>query len=137
MVGIVVVTHGNLARVLVETAESIAGKGEGVQWVCIEPGDTNEGIRHAISTALKGVDKGDGALILTDLFGGTPTNIGLSFLEEGRVDVLAGVNLPIMLKAIRYRSKGLVELAESLREYGQKGIVLVSEVMKRRLTIEE
>lgn len=132
MVGIVVVTHGNLARVLVETAESIVGKEVGVQWVCIEPGDTNEGIRRAISTALKGVDKGEGVLILTDLFGGTPTNMGLSFLEEGRVDVLAGVNLPIMLKAISHcQGKGLAELAESLREYGQKGIVLASEVLKK------
>jgi len=132
MVGIVVISHGNLAKELVLTAESIAGKGEDIQWVGVYPGDSPEGIHRAISTALKGVDKGDGALILTDLFGGTPTNIGLSFLEEGRVDVLAGVNLLIMLKAIRDRQgKGLAELAESLREYGQKGIVLASEVLKR------
>ncbi|MBI5287189.1 MAG: PTS sugar transporter subunit IIA [Deltaproteobacteria bacterium] len=131
MVGIVVVTHGDLAKELVLTAESIAGKGECMQWVGIKSEDSPEGIRQSLSSALKQVDRGDGVLVLTDMFGGTATNMALTFLEEGRVDVLTGVNLPMMLKVFSYRKgKTLTELAESLKASGQKGVVLASEVVK-------
>ena len=80
------------------------------------------------------MDKGDGALVLTDMFGGTPSNLSLSFLEEGKVEVLTGVNLPMLIRLITLRDNGgkLLELAKDLKSYGRKNICIASEILKKQ-----
>ena len=88
-------------------------------------------MRKKISAGIKAVGKDKGVLILTDMFGGTPSNLSLSFLEEGRIEVLTGVNLPVVIRAAKMRKdKNLSELAESLQAYGRKSISLASGVLK-------
>lgn len=131
MIGAIVITHGKLAEALVSTAEAIAGRQENVRHISIDACDSAKCIGDAISNAIKTMDKKDGIIILTDMFGGTPSNIGLSFLETGKVEILTGVNLPMLLKFAGHRAdKTLLELAALLKEYGQKSIVLASEVLK-------
>lgn len=132
MIGIVVVTHSGLGEALISTAESILeGPLESATAVSVDLRQSAEKLREKIKTGIKAVDQGEGVLILTDMFGGTPSNLSLSFLEEGRVEVLTGVNLPIVIRAARMRlDKGLGELAEALQEYGKKSISLASDVLK-------
>lgn len=131
MVGAIIVTHGNLAASLVEVAESITGKMENVRTVSVLNSDTTESIRGAISGAIKEVNSGSGVIIFTDMFGGTPTNVALSLLEDGRVDVITGVNLPMLIKFIGNRTeKSLAEVALLLKDYGQKSIVLAGDMLK-------
>ncbi|MFQ5900475.1 MAG: PTS sugar transporter subunit IIA [Thermodesulfobacteriota bacterium] len=131
MVGIVVITHGDFAERLILTAESIGVKLDKIQWVSIKERNEVEEARKGIARAIKNVDFGQGVLILTDMFGGSPSNLSLSFLDEGKVEVLAGVNLPMLLKVADLRKKeALKELAGRLKEYGQKSIVLASDVLK-------
>jgi len=88
-------------------------------------------MREKINTGIRAVDQGGGVLILTDMFGGTPSNLSLSFLEEGRIEVLTGVNLPVVIRAAKMRKdKKLSEFAESLQTYGRKSISLASGVLK-------
>jgi PTS system mannose-specific IIA component len=90
-----------------------------------------EKLRKKIGDGIKAVDQGDGVIILTDMFGGTPSNLSLSFLEEGRIDVLTGVNLPVLIRAAKMRKgSNLAELAQSLQAYGKKSISLASGVLK-------
>jgi len=131
MVGAVVVTHGNLAASLVEAAEAITGKSEGVRTVSVASADSNDGIRSAVLAAVKEADTGAGVVVFTDMFGGTPTNIALSLMKDGRVEVITGVNLPMLIKFVgRSRDKDLRSLAALLRDYGQKSIVLAGEMLK-------
>ncbi|HXI10985.1 MAG TPA: PTS sugar transporter subunit IIA [Thermodesulfobacteriota bacterium] len=131
MVGAIIVTHGNLAASLVEVAESITGKMENVRTVSVLNSDTTESIRGTISGAIKEVNSGSGVIIFTDMFGGTPTNVALSLLEDGRVDVITGVNLPMLIKFIGNRTeKSLAEVALLLKDYGQKSIVLAGDMLK-------
>lgn len=133
MIGAIVITHGKLAEVLVSTAEAIAGKLENVRHISIDTCDSAKCIADAISNAMKTMDKKDGIIILTDMFGGTPSNIGLSFLEHGKVEILTGVNLPMLLKFAGHRlGKTIQDLAALLKEHGQKSIVLASEVLKEK-----
>ncbi|OPY62286.1 MAG: PTS system fructose IIA component [Syntrophorhabdus sp. PtaU1.Bin002] len=82
---------------------------------------------------MKSVDSGEGVIILTDMFGGTPSNISLSFLEEGKIELVAGVNLPMLIKLTTYRvGKALDELARFITEYGQKNIYLATDVLRKR-----
>lgn len=132
MIGIVVVTHSGLGEALIEAAESILeGPLEGATAVSVDLSQSAEEMRKKISRGIKSVDHEKGVLILTDMFGGTPSNISLSFLEEGRIEVLTGVNLPIVIRAAKLRKdKNLGELAESLQAYGRKSISLASGVLK-------
>ncbi|MBI3755505.1 MAG: PTS sugar transporter [Deltaproteobacteria bacterium] len=133
MIGAIIITHGKLAEAIVSTAEAIAGRLENVRHISIDACDSAKCIGDSISSAIKTMDKKDGIIILTDMFGGTPSNIGLSFLEPGKVEILTGVNLPMLLKFAGHRAdKGLLELAALLKEHGQKSIVLASEVLKRK-----
>ncbi|HBO83544.1 MAG: hypothetical protein A2073_08475 [Deltaproteobacteria bacterium GWC2_42_11] len=132
MVGIIVVAHGELADMLISTAESITGRLEAVRGIAVNKGDTAEDIRKSISDAIKAVDSGMGVLILTDMFGGTPSNISLSFLEDGKVEVLTGVNLPMLLKLYSYlKGRTLSELAELLQTSGKESIVISSRMLKK------
>ena len=133
MVGAVVITHGRLAEALVEAAEAITGKVEKVRSVSVASTDSTEVIRALVSSAVKEAGSGNGVVVFTDMFGGTPTNIALSLMNAGQVEVITGVNLPMLIKFVGHRSdKGLHELAAVLKGYGQKSIVLAGEMLKDR-----
>ena len=134
MVGIVIVTHLRLGEELLAVAELIVGKLKQFDAVSIDPSEGVEEIREKISASIRKVDKGEGILILTDMFGGTPSNISLSFLEESKIEVITGVNLPMLLKLSTYEGEGdLVELAQFIKTYGQKNINLASEILKKNV----
>jgi PTS system mannose-specific IIA component len=134
MVGIVIVTHLRLGEELLGVAELIVGKLKQFDAVSIDPSAGVEEIREKISASIRKVDRGEGILILTDMFGGTPSNISLSFLEEGKIEVITGVNLPMLLKLSTYEGEGdLVELAQFIKTYGQKNINLASEILKKNV----
>jgi len=135
MVGVVVVTHCHLAEEMVCAAQLVVGEElKQFQPVSIDPKDGSEEIRGKIITAIRKVDTGQGVLILTDMYGGTPSNISLSFLEEKRIEVITGVNLPMLLKLATYPSeRDLEELAVFITDYGQRNINLASEVLKKRV----
>ncbi|MEN6467286.1 MAG: PTS sugar transporter subunit IIA [Syntrophaceae bacterium] len=131
MVGVLVITHGDLGQELIKAAELIKGKYDGVLPVSVDSNKGVEDIKKEITTAIKKVDKGEGVLILTDLFGGTPSNIALSFLKEGKVEVVTGVNLPMLLKLDIRKEKNLTDLSYFIKDYGRKNISLASEILKR------
>ena len=132
LVGIVLVAHGRLALEMKAAAESIVRPMESFQAVEVPPNMQLYRIRARIGKAIAAVDGGAGVLVLTDLFGGTPTNMCLSFLDEGKVDVLSGVTLPMLMKISTSRQgKKLTELSRLLRDYGRRHIVAASEVLGR------
>jgi PTS system mannose-specific IIA component len=132
MIGIVIVTHGQLGESLIETAEIIVGsRPKALIPISIDLNQSAEKLREKIVSGIKEVDKKDGVLILTDMFGGTPSNLSYSLLEEGRIEVISGVNLPILIQAINIREKmELSELATSLETFGKKSISLASGILK-------
>ena len=132
MIGIVVVTHSQLGEALIEAAEFIVGsRPEGVVSVSIDLNQNVDKLREKVAAGIKKAGRAEGVLLLTDMFGGTPSNISYSFLEEGRVEVLSGVNLPILVHALNSRVKmGLTELAVSLETFGRKSITLASGILK-------
>ncbi len=133
MIGLIVIAHFDLAKEMVAATELIVGKKEQFEPVGISPDEDVEKIRGKILEALKKADSGDGVIILTDMFGGTPSNISLSFLEEGKVEVVTGVNLPMLIKLNTYREgKQLNELARFITQYGQNNIYLATDVLKSR-----
>ncbi len=130
MLGIVIVTHGLLGQEMLKTAEFIVGGLEACATVSIDGGRGPDAMRLAIGEAIKSVERGRGVLVLTDMFGGTPSNISLSFLEEGRVEVLTGVNLPMLIKAVQLRDKtGLAEAAQTVGDYARKSITVAGEIL--------
>ena len=134
MVGILVITHYNLGTELVAAADMMGGKIDGIQAISVDPKKDTEKLRKEISMAIKRLDNGEGVLIITDMFGGTPSNLSLSFLEEGKVEVLTGVNLPMLIKLSTYReNKTLNELAMMLKSFGQKNINLATEIMNKKV----
>lgn len=135
MVGVVVVTHCHLAEELIAAAKLVVGEDlKQFQPVSITPSEGSEQVREKIVAAIRKVDGGQGILILTDMYGGTPSNISLSFLEEKRVEVITGVNLPMLLKLATYQNDMEFEkLAAFITDYGQRNINLASEVLKKRV----
>jgi len=132
MIGIVIVTHKHLGDALIEAAEFILGdRPVSVESISIDLHQEAEKLRSNIADTIKKVDQKDGVLILTDMFGGTPSNLSYSFLEEGRVEVLSGVNLPILIKALNLRKDAeLNKLAVCLESAGKKSISLASGILK-------
>ena len=132
MIGIVIVTHSQLGDALIEAAEFIIGKKtEALASISIDLNESAEILRAKIADGIKSVSSKDGVLILTDMFGGTPSNLSYSFLEEGHIEVISGVNLPIVIQAITSREKmELNELAVKLEEFGKKSISLASSILK-------
>jgi len=130
MIGIVIVTHGRLAEELLAAAELIVGKIEGCISVSISPDEDMDKAEARIGSAIRKVNQGQGALILTDLFGGTPSNLSLTFLEAGQVEVLSGVNLPMLLSLATTRDdKSLIETADVALEAGRNNITLASRIL--------
>jgi PTS system mannose-specific IIA component len=132
MIGIVIVTHSQLGDALIEAAEFILGtRPDTMVSVSINLNEHVDKLRKKIAEAIKKVDHNRGVLILTDMFGGTPSNLSYSFLEEGRIEVISGVNLPILIKAVDIQKEmELSELAENLEAYGKKSISLASGILK-------
>lgn len=132
MIGIVIVTHSQLGDALIEAAEFIIGKRpEALVSVSIDLNESADMLRRKIAEGIKKVKSEDGVLILTDMFGGTPSNLSYSFLEEGQIEVLSGVNLPILIQAANTRTKvNLIKLAVKLEAFGKKSISLASGLLK-------
>lgn len=133
MVGLVVATHGGLAEELIRTAEGVCGKLEQCRAVSVGASTAIDEARSLLADAIRAVDSGDGVLVLTDMFGGSPANLALTFLDDG-IEVLTGVNLPMLVKLSTCRSGGasLRETAQMLTAYGQKNITLASELLRIR-----
>lgn len=134
MIGVVVATHGRLAEELLHTSEGIVGPLEQCEAVSVGAGTSMEDARARLGEAVKRVDRGEGVLVLTDMFGGTPANLALTFLDE-KVEVVTGVNLPMLLKLATARSQQLSvqAAAELVAGYGQKNITLASELLRARV----
>jgi mannose PTS system EIIA component len=133
MIGALITTHGGLGNELIRAAELIKGPLQGVLHVSTDQTKGVEDLKKEIGNAIKKLDKGKGVLILTDLFGGTPSNISLSFLKEGKVEVVTGVNLPMMLKLSDIKDEmTLSEYACMIKEYGKKNISLASEILSKK-----
>ncbi len=134
MIGAVIVTHGALARELLDAAERIVGRTEGIRAVSMGWDDDVADAREEIGTAIKEVDSGRGVLIFTDMFGGTPTNVSLAFLEQDRVEIITGVNLPMIIKLTSMQNSegSLLEVAQELRERGQNSVYVASEIISSR-----
>jgi mannose PTS system EIIA component len=130
MIGIVVVTHGALAGELVNAARTIVGDIPRIAAVSIGWSDDVSAARSAIAQALEDVG-GDQALVLTDMFGGTPTNVSLPFLSP-RVEIVTGVNLPMLIKVTSLRDGALAEVARIVREQGKDAIYVASEVLEKK-----
>lgn len=130
MIGLVVVTHGRLAEEFRGVLEHIVGPQEQMATICIGPDDEPEGRRDEILTLIREVDSGDGTVLLTDMFGGTPSNLAISVLEEANVEVVAGVNLPMLIKlaSIRGETKMADAVNEAL-EAGRKYINAASQIL--------
>ncbi|MGO9147208.1 MAG: PTS sugar transporter subunit IIA [Desulfomonilia bacterium] len=130
MVGIIIVAHGELARAFAETAQMIVGPAEAFKACSFVQGSDVDSLRKMLKTSIKEVNRGAGVIILTDMFGGTPSNISLSFLENGKIEVITGVNLPMVITALTKRSgKDIGELARMLKEGGAKNIHIASEIL--------
>jgi PTS system mannose-specific IIA component len=133
MIGVLITTHGNLGGELIKAAELIRGSLKGIVHVSVDQTKGVEDLKKEISTVIKKLDQGQGVLILTDLFGGTPSNISLSFLKDGKVEVITGVNLPMLLKLPDIREgMQLKEFARYIKDYGIKNISLASEILSKK-----
>jgi mannose PTS system EIIA component len=133
MIGVLIVTHKELAEAFMGVADLILGRQEGVLGVSLDPNAPPETSRQQIQKSLSQVNNGGGVIILTDMLGGTPSNLTLSFLQEGKVEVVTGINLPMLLKLAQMREdKNLREVALALQQSGQKGITVASEVLHKK-----
>jgi len=132
MIGIVIVTHSQLGDALIGAAEFIIGSRPGsIESISIDLSENAEKLRGKIDRGIKKVMGQEGVIILTDMFGGTPSNLSYSFLEEGHIEVLSGVNLPILIQAVNMRKKmKLDQLAANLEAFGKKSISLASGILK-------
>lgn len=130
MIGLVLVTHGRLAVEFVTAMEHVVGPQTAIEAICIGFEDDMEARRADIASAIAKVESGSGVIVLTDLFGGTPSNLAISLMEVGRVEVIAGINLPMLirLESARRRMK-VVEAVAAAREAGRKYISVASEVL--------
>jgi mannose PTS system EIIA component len=136
MVGVLVISHGRLATELLAAARTIeAALSEQARAITLEWSVDPEEARRQIATALRELDTGEGVIVLTDMFGGTPTNLSLGFLDPARSEVVTGVNLPMLIKLAGVRRSNdltLRQLAKQVAEKGQKSIYVASEILERR-----
>ncbi len=133
MIGLVLVTHGRLAEEFVAALEHIVGPQQQTATVSIGPEDDMEQRRQDVREKINEVDEGSGVVVLTDMFGGTPSNLAISFLEQANVEVVAGVNLPMLIKLAGIRDTlSLAEAAEAAMESGRKYINIASSLLTAR-----
>ncbi len=131
MIGLVLVTHGDLAKEFVKALEHVVGPQERVATICIGPEDDMEQRRQDILDAVRSVDDGTGVAILTDMFGGTPSNLAISVMNGGSIEVVAGMNLPLLVKLAKVRcERGLLEAVVEAKEAGRKYINVASQVLQ-------
>jgi len=129
MIGLVLVTHGRLAEELRSAMEHVVGPQRAVATVCIGPEDDMEGRRQEIRDSIAAVDQGDGVVVLTDILGGTPCNLAVSLADRKTVDVIAGVNLPLLVKLAKIRSsEPLAEAVDHAAAAGRKYIAATSDI---------
>ena len=131
MIGIVLVTHGNLAREFIAALEHVVGPQQCVSAVCIGADDDMERRRAEILESAKACDTGDGVIVLTDMFGGTPSNLAISIMEQAGVEVLAGVNLPMLVKLVSLRGRPIAEVVSMAQEAGRKYITVASRFLAK------
>ena len=130
MIGMILVTHGRLAEEFVHAMEHVVGTQPDVATVCIGPQDDMEQRRKDIAKAIKAVDSGNGAVILTDLFGGTPSNLAISLLKAGKTEVIAGINLPMLIRLAGARKDmDLAAATAAARDAGRNDITIASEFL--------
>jgi PTS system mannose-specific IIA component len=130
MIGMILVTHGRLAEEFVHAMEHVVGEQANVATVCIGPQDDMEQRRKDIARAIKQVDSGSGAVILTDLFGGTPSNLAISLLKAGKTEVIAGINLPMLIRLAGARKDmDLAAATAAARDAGRNYITIASEFL--------
>lgn len=130
MIGMVLVTHGGLAQEFLLALEHIVGPQKNVSAVCIGPDDDMEARRQEILDSVSANDEGDGVVVLTDMFGGTPSNLAISVLDSGPVEVIAGINLPMLVKLAGLRSSAtLAEAVSKAQEAGRKYINVASQLL--------
>lgn len=130
MIGLVLVTHGGLATEFRVAMEHVVGPQEAIEAICIGPDDDMEARRADIAAAVARVEKGQGVILLTDLFGGTPSNLAISLLDAGRVEVIAGVNLPMLIRLeSARRNMSVTQAVAAAREAGRKYISVASELL--------
>ncbi len=130
MIGMVLVTHGRLAAEFIAALEHVVGSQNQIEAICIGPDDDMEQRRHEIREAIKRVDAGRGVVVLTDMFGGTPSNLAISFMERSKVEVIAGINLPMLIKLASLRqSETLANAVTGAQEAGRKYINVASQLL--------
>ena len=130
MIGLVLVTHGRLAQEFIAAMEHVVGPQQNVAAICIGPDDDMEKRRKEILDSVARADEGDGVVLLTDMFGGTPSNLAISVLDKGKVEVIAGVNLPMLIKLASVRGKDTLRKAVAqAQEAGRKYINVASQLL--------
>ncbi|AJD50195.1 PTS fructose transporter subunit IIA [Thalassospira lucentensis] len=130
MIGMVLVTHGDLAKEFVSALQHVVGEQENIAAVCIGPDDDMEQRRADILASVEAVDDGKGVVLLTDMFGGTPSNLAISIMEQANVEVIAGVNLPLLIKLASVRIDGtLAQTVNAAQEAGRKYINVASRLL--------
>lgn len=130
MIGILLVTHGNLALEMISAMEHVVGHQDRLDSVCIGENDDVEKSRKEIIEKVKTLDVGDGVCIATDMFGGTPSNLAISVMDNNKVEVVAGLNLPMLIKLVRSRNLPLKTAAEEAAQSAKKYINVASELLK-------
>jgi len=130
LIGLVIVTHGQLAIELRRATEHVVGPQDMMETICIGPDDDMERRRNDIRAAVERVDSRAGVILLTDMFGGTPSNLAISMLRDGKVEVLAGVNLPMLIKLAEAReTANLAEASQKAKDAGQRYIAIASQIL--------
>lgn len=132
MIGLVLVTHGNLAEEFVSALQHVVGNQEHIATVCIGPDDNMEERRKDIIRKTTKVDQGKGVILLTDMFGGTPSNLAISVMENPNIEVIAGINLPMLIKLAAVRkSSSMSETIHSAQKAGRKYINIASQLLSQ------
>lgn len=137
MIGLVLVTHGELAADLMKVCTGIVGECKQVAAICFAPGEARHQLCEKVEQAIRSVEKGNGVLILVDSFGGSPSTICLGMIANYQIEIISGVNLAMILEALYHRDKSpLQELAQRVEEAGKKGIVNASELYRAKLKLQ-
>ena len=130
MIGIIIVTHGNLALELKSAMEHILGAQKNIEVICISSDDDLNERKNDIEGSIKKIDNNNGIVMLTDMFGGTPSNLAISFLKTGKIEIISGVNLPMLVKLIGLRdSNDLNGVVQETKDSAQKYISIASEIL--------